>query len=82
MVLNLNNFSAIIRLATHPEQLWDMLVLCREVAMRWANGLDEQTSFKDANEEELRAAFDRAVKKLLIRWGQLQSQLGNNVVRD
>ena len=50
--------------------------------MRWANGLDEQTSFKDANEEELRAAFDRAVKELLIRWGQLQSQLGNNVVRN
>jgi hypothetical protein len=81
MPFSLDNLDATVSQATHPEELRDILVLIfREVAMRWNGNRTKKTGFEAATEEELELSFFRTVNELLIRWGRLQDQLGNVVV--
>ena len=75
------NFETTVTQATDPEQLRDILVLLfREVAMRYSRNRVERTGFEDLTEEELHLAFYRTANEMIIRWGYLQDQLGNVVV--
>jgi len=81
MPFSLQNLDARVTQATHPEQLRDILVrLFREMAMRHSRNRVERTGFEAATEEELHLAFFRTANEMIVRWGNLQNQLGNVVV--
>jgi hypothetical protein len=81
MVLDLQHLDNFVTHTDRPEALRNLLVrLFREVAMRWTNRRDEETGFEQATEEELNFAFYCTANELLIRLGQLQTQLGNKSV--
>lgn len=82
MPFSLQNLDTVVTQAPHPEQLRDILVrLFREVMMRCSGNRVERTGFEAATEEELHLAFYRTSNEMIVRWGRLQDQLGNTVVR-
>lgn len=79
----LDSFAATLSQVTHPEKLRNILILIfREAVMRGSGHRTERTGFEAATNEELELAFIRTVNELVVRWGQLQDQLGNHVVSD
>jgi hypothetical protein len=82
MPFSLDDLDTVVSQATHPERLRDLLVLIfREAVMRGNGNRNERTGFEAATDEELELAFLRTVNELVVRWGRLQDQLGNYVVR-
>jgi len=69
--------------ATHPEELRDIIVnIFDEMRLRLTGvtGAPPMLGFDEARTEDLMTALFRTVNEMLVRWGQLQTQLGNTVV--
>ena len=78
MPFSLNDHCAAVSQAGSVEEIRDIVVLIfREVVMRWTGCRGERTGFEDATEQDLHYAFYRAVNELLVRWSQARYPSGN-----